>query len=156
MDMRYFMREELKQDEVVEIPGLETFKGEDGKPIPFQVKVLGIDEVNKIRKAYSKKRIILDDKGKRMFDKLGRPMLSDDTDLEAATRRLVVEALVYPNLKDPELMQFYGVGDVMEMPFKLFKNPKDWSYVSNAVAEVLGIDGSDDISDEQLIKEAKN
>ena len=156
MDMKYFMREELKNDEIVEIPGLDLFKDKEGNIIPFQVKVLGTDEVNKIRKAFSKKRIVMDDKGKRLFDKLGRPVLSDDTDTEAATRRLVIDALVYPDLKDPELMKFYGTNDVMEMPFKLFKNPKDWSYVSNAIAEVLGINSDETVSDDELINEAKN
>jgi len=156
MDMKYFMREELKNDEIVEIPGIELFKDKEGKVIPFQVKVLGTDEVNKIRKAFSKKRIVMDDKGKRLFDKFGRPVLSDETDTEAATRRLVIDALVYPDLKDPELMKFFGVNDVMEMPFKLFKNPRDWSYVSNAVAEVLGINSDETVSDDELISEAKN
>ncbi|TCX51926.1 MULTISPECIES: hypothetical protein [unclassified Dehalobacter] len=156
MDMKYFMRAELKQDEIVEIPGIEIFKDEKGKLIPFKVKVLGTEEVNDIRKAFSKKRIVMDEKGKRLFDKLGRPVLSDETDTEAATRRLVVEALIYPDLKDPELMKFYEAKDVMEMPFKLFKNPKHWAYVSNAVAEVLGINSDEAVSDDELINEAKN
>lgn len=155
MNMKYFMREELKNDEVVEVPGIDTFRDENGDNIPFKIKVLGIEEVNKIRKNYTSRRMAVDDKGKRLFDKAGRPIFTEDVDSEAATRRIIVEALEYPNLKDPELMKFFGVNDVMEMPFKLFKNSKDYSYISTVVVDVLGL-GEQEVSDDELINEAKN
>lgn len=155
MDMKYFMREELKSDEIVEVPGIEMFKDDKGEKVPFKVKVIGIDEINKIRKNCTARRIAVDDKGKRLFDKAGRPVFTEDVDNEAATRRLIVEALVYPNLKDPDLMKYYGVNDVMEMPFKLFKNSKDYTYISDTVVEVLGL-GQQEMSDDELVNEAKN
>lgn len=155
MNMKYFMREELKNDEVVEVPGLETFKDENGEVVPFKIKVIGIEEVNKIRKNYTSRRIAVDDKGKRILDKAKNPIFTEDVDSEAATRRIVVEALEYPNLKDPELMKFFGVNDVMEMPFKLFRKSSDYAYVSSTVVEVLGL-GEQEMSDDELIDEAKN
>lgn len=155
MNMKYFMREELKNDEVVEVPGIDTFKDENGENIPFKIKVLGIEDVNKIRKNYTSRRIAVDDKGKRVLDKSRNPIFTEDVDNEAATARIIVEALECPNLKDPELMKFYGVNDVMEMPYKLFKNAKDYTYVSTTVVEVLGL-GEQEVSDDELVNEAKN
>lgn len=155
VSMKFFMREELKKDEILEVPGLDTFCNEKGKPIPLQIKVLGVDEINKIRKNYTKTKIVLDDKGKRVFDKSGKPMMATECDNVAATNRMIVESLLVPNLKDPEMMEFYDCKDVVEMPMKVFKKPKDYAYVSEQVSNANG-SGDDEMSDDELIEEAKN
>ncbi|WP_206458707.1 phage tail assembly chaperone [Anaerovorax sp. IOR16] len=156
-DLKYFMREELKTDEIVEVPGLATFKDDKGAPIPFQIKVIGIERINELRKAYSKNRIVIDEKGKRLFDKAGKPVLERDVDSVMATNRLIVEALVFPDLKNQELMEFYGCHDIDQMPFKVFKKNTDYQYVSEKVTEVLGLSSQEDEpSDDELVAEAKN
>ncbi len=155
ISMKYFMREELKKDEVLEVPGVNTFCDDKGNPIPLQIRVLGVDEINKIRKNYTKTKIVLDDKGKRIFDKSGKPMMATECDSVAATNRMIVESLIVPNLKDPELMKFYDCNDVMEMPMKVFKKPKDYAYVSEQVSKANGAD-DEEMSDDELIEAAKN
>lgn len=155
VSMKFFMREEFRKEEILEIPGLETFCDEEGKPIPLQIKVLGVEEINKIRKNYTTTKIVIDDKGKRVFDKGGKPLMATECDNISATNRMMVESLLVPNLKDPELMEFYGCKDVVEMPMKVFKRPKDYTYVSRQITIANGID-DDLMSDDELVEEAKN
>lgn len=155
--LQYFMREELKKDEVVEVPGMETFKDENGTIIPFQIKILGVDRINDLRKIYSKNRIVIDEKGKKLYDKNGKPMFEKEVDSVMATNRLIVEALVFPNLKDKELMEFYNCHDVDQMPFKVFKKSSDYQYISEQVTEALGLTSQEDEpTDDELVNEAKN
>lgn len=156
LSMKYFMRQELLTDEIVEVPGVETFPGEDGNPLPLKIKILGMEEINKIRKAYTKNRIVLDQNGKRVFDKSGKPLLESEVDNITATNRMIVDALVFPDLRDPDLMAFYKCNDVVDMPFKVFKRNRDYQYVSGQVTEALGIKADDEITDDELVDEAKN
>jgi len=157
-DLKFFMREDLLQDQVVEVPGIDTFKDpETGEAIPLKIRALGTEEINDIRKAYTKNRIVIDEKGKRVFDRGGKPVLESETDNVRATNRMIVDALVFPNLHDPDLMKFYKCVDVVDMPFKVFKKPKDYNYVSNAVTKLAGVDNSEDeVAGDELVDEAKN
>jgi hypothetical protein len=148
------MKEELKQDEYVEIPGTETFKDEEGNPVPFKLKKLGTEEMNSIRKAYTVRKIGKDDKGKQIFDKGGSPVFFTEIDDAKITNRLIVESFIFPNLKDKDLMDFYGCVDVVDMPLKIFKRPKDYKYISNQV--MLINDLLEEKTDEELVEEAKN
>lgn len=152
--LKYFMKEELKKDEVVEIPGTETFTDDNGKPVPFLLRKIGIEEMNKIRQNYTVKKQARNEKGKAIFDKLGNPVFITEVDDSKVTNRLIVESLVQPNLKDQDLMKFYGCVDVTEMPYKIFKKPSDYKYISNQV--LLVNDLIEDKSDEELVEEAKN
>lgn len=154
LSMQYFMKEELKKDEIVEIPGIDTFKDNDGNIIPFKVKILGTEEIAKIRKMYTTNKLLIDDKGRKVFDKNGKPIYETEVDNLKANQRLLVESLVYPNLKDDELMKYYGCVDALDMPYKVFKKMDDYKKVTSSVIEALGL--NNDLDDEELIEEAKN
>ena len=78
-----------------------------------------------------------------------------DRDNGRAARHIMAEALVYPNLKDEKLMQFFNCNDITLMPYKVFPDNKEFEYVSNKVMEVLNIIEPED-DKEELVKEAKN
>lgn len=149
--LSFFMKEELKNDEIIEIPGVDTFKDENGKIIPFKIRYLSTKEIADIRKYYTNKKIAMDKKGKPIIVN-GEIVYQTDSDWESATDRLIVESFVYPNLKDPDLMQFYDCVDVCDMPRKIFKKPADYSYVSEKVMEIIGIIDS---TDDEIIDEVK-
>lgn len=152
--LKYFMKEELKKDEIVEVPGTETFADDNGKPVPFLIKKIGVEEMNRIRQNYTVKKQARNEKGKPILDKFGNLVFITEVDDSKVTNRLIVESLVQPNLKDPELMKFYECVDVMEMPYKIFKKPSDYKYISNQV--LLVNDLIEDKSDEELVEEVKN
>ena len=60
-NLKYFMRS--LEPEVVTAPGLDSFRGEDGKPIPFEVRVLSQERINQINEAYRKRSMATDKKG---------------------------------------------------------------------------------------------
>ena len=78
-----------------------------------------------------------------------------EKDSVKATRHIIVEALVYPDLKEPELMKFYDCVDITEMPLKVFPNNDEYDYVSKKVLEILRMVEADE-SSEREVEDAKN
>ncbi|WP_195985380.1 hypothetical protein [Clostridium sp. D33t1_170424_F3] len=151
-NLKFFMLEELKKDEIVEVPGTDTFKSEDGKPIPFKIRVLETEEINRIRNAYRTRKMAVDKKSKPIIAN-GEVVFTTDYDAEGANDKIMSEAFVFPDMHDKDLMAFYGCYDAAEMPRKLFRKPADYTYASRMVAQVLGLIDKDD---DELIDDAKN
>ena len=150
--LKFFMLEELKRDEIVEVPGIETFKDEAGKMIPLQIKILSTEEINRIRNAYRTRKMAVDKKGKPIIAN-GEVVFTTDYDTEAANDKIMAEAFVFPDMHDKDLMAFYECYDATEMPRKIFRKPADYTYASKMVAQVLGLVDKDD---NDLVDEAKN
>lgn len=159
-DLKYFMREQ--KEEVITVPGPESFKDENGKVIDFEVKVLNGATVNKINDAYRKRSIATDKKGNPLIYN-GEVVWKTEKDSARATRHIIAEALVYPNLKDEKLMEYYGCHDITEMPDKVFPKSDEFAHVSRIVFAALGIgtfpgegeDGDENGVDSE-IEDAKN
>ena len=60
-----------------------------------------------------------DDKGKPVFNR-GQAVFDTTTDSNKALRRIIVEALVYPDLHNKELMDYFDCYEFAEMPLKVF------------------------------------
>ena len=60
---------------------------------------------------------------------------------QRATRHIIVEALQYPKLNDPELMKYYNCVDVTMMPEKVFSRADEFAHVTRVVMALLGIGG---------------
>lgn len=152
-----FMRNEFKSDNIVEIPGFERFKDEKGKAIPFKVKVLSFKEIEKIRSYHRTERTAIDKKTRKPLVDNGRIVKEFITDNNAATNNIIVEALVYPNLKDKELMKFYEIEDVLEMPYAVFYQNEYYELLKQILAVLHITEPDDDDNDESDgIEEAKN
>lgn len=150
-NLKYFMRS--KEDEIVTAPGPESFKDEKGNVIQFEIKVLTQEEINKINEAYRTRGIATDRKGNPLVS--GREVVwKTDWDSGKASRHLIVEALRYPNLKDKELMDYYGCVDVTDMPLKVFAKSDEYQHVSRIVMQALGLTGP--ASDDEDLEAAKN
>ena len=149
-NLKYFMRN--LEPEVVTAPGLDRFCGEDGKPIPFEIKVLSQEEINKINEAYRRRSMATDKKGNPLVS-MGEVIWKVEKDSARASRHLIVEALVYPNLKDPELMEYYNCVDVTEMPLKVFSRADEYQYVSKIVMQALGL--ASEVDDGEELEAAK-
>jgi len=84
-----------------------------------------------------------------------------EKDSARATRHIIAEALVYPNLKDEKLMEYYGCHDITEMPTKVFPKSDEFAHVSRLVFAALGIGSfpgadEDEGNADSEIDEAKN
>lgn len=150
-DLKYFMRS--TEAEVVTAPGPESFKDEDGNVIQFEIKVLTQAEINQINDNYRKRSMATDKKGNPLIA-MGEVVWKTEKDGAKASRHMIVEALQYPNLKDPELMKHYNCIDVTEMPLLVFSKADEYQHVSRIVMQALGLASS--VNDDEDMKDAKN
>ena len=155
-DLKYFMRESAKREEIVTAPGPESILGEDGKPVTLEIKVLNSEAIQKINDNYVKRSIAVDKKGNPYISG-GEVAFRTERDNARASRHMLVEALVYPDLKDKELMAYYDCDDITDMPLRVFPKMDEYAYVNRVVMAALGlISEPEDESGNSLIEEAKN
>lgn len=153
-NLKYFMRDESKQEQVFQVPAPARFVDEKGEVVQMEVKKLHNDVIAKINDMY-KSRIPMKDKKGNYIVQNGEVVFRSEKDSVKATRHIIAEALAYPDLKDPELMKYYDCVDITDMPLKVFPSNDEYSYVSRKVMEILGLmDASD--NDEKEVEDAKN
>ncbi|MCI8628447.1 MAG: tyrosine-type recombinase/integrase [Firmicutes bacterium] len=118
-DLKYFMRN--TQTEIVTAPGPSSFKDENGKVIQFEIKVLSQEQINKINDAYRRKSMATDKKGNPLIA-MGEVVWKTEKDNEKSVRHMIVKALQYPDLKNKELMDYYGCVDITTKQGKIYKH----------------------------------
>lgn len=150
-DLKYFMRP--IEPEVVTVPGPDTIKDEDGNVLPLEIKVLPQETITKINDMYRIKSMATDKKGNPLIAN-GEIVWKVEKDPGKASRHLIVEALQFPNLRDPDLMKHYNCVDITEMPLKVFPKADEYQHVSRMVMKVLGLSSEIDDSEDQ--EAAKN
>lgn len=156
ISMKAFMKEELKERGTMEFEGIERFKDESGKPIPFIIKQLSKAEQKEIRNRYKSKEVFRDKKnnGRPFISANGRVAILEDYDSESAGLDIMVEAFVQPKLDDPALMEYYGIADRLEMPQTIFSTKEDYQYAENCLMEALGL--ATQKKDDAIVDELKN
>lgn len=150
-DLKYFMRS--TEPEVVTAPGPASFKDENGNVVQFEIKVLTQKEINEINDNYRKRSMATDKKGNPLIA-MGEVVWKTEKDSSRASRHMIVEALQYPDLKDPELMKYYDCVDVTEMPLLVFPKSDEYQHVSKIVMQALGLAST--VNDDEDMKDAKN
>lgn len=150
-NLKYFMRD--TQDEIVTVPGPETFRDEEGNVLDLEIRVMSQTEIQKINRNYRKRSIATDKKGNPLAYG-GEVLWKTEKDSDKATRHLIVEALQFPDLKDKELMAFYNCVDVTEMPLLVFSRADEYTHVTRAVLTALGMIDAE--PDSEVVEEAKN
>lgn len=150
-DLKYFMRS--MEPEIVTVPGPDSFKDENGEVIQFEIKKLTQEEISRINDAYRKHGIATDKKGNPLVAN-GEVIWKTERNGAKATRHIVVEALQYPNLKDTDLMKYYGCVDITEMPLKVFSRADEYQFVTRIVMQALGL--AEAPTEEEELSDAKN
>ena len=150
-NLKYFMRS--LEPEIVTAPGLDSIRDEEGNVIPLEIKVLTQEEINRINDNYRKRSMATDKKGNPWIA-MGEVVWKIEKDNARASRHIIVEALVFPNLKDPELMKYYGCVDVTDMPLKVFPRSDEYQHVSQMVMQALGLASA--VNDDEELEAAKN
>ena len=149
--LKYFMRN--AEPEIVTVPGPESFKDEEGNVLSLEIRVLTQTEMDKINEGYRKRAIALDKRNNPLVAN-GEVVWKTTRDNARASRHMIVEALQYPNLKAPELMEHYHCVDATDMPRLVFSKPGEYQYVSRVVMQALGL--MDSADDEKELEDAKN
>lgn len=152
-NLSYFMRE--TKEEIVTVPAPASFKDEKGNPISLEVKVISNERIRKINESYRKRSVALDKSGKPYIAN-GEVVFQTENDTPRAFRHIIAEALVFPDMCDKELMEYYNCYDKTEMPLKVFSKPGEYDHVFRMVMTALGILSSEENQEEDLVEEAKN
>lgn len=152
-NLSYFMKE--SKEEIVTVPAPETFKDENGNPVEMEIKLLSHEQIRNIEEKYRRRAVYIDKKG-NPFISNGEVAMKYDYDANKALRHIMTEALVYPDLKSKEMMDFYKCHDITEMPFKVFTKPSDYDYVFRTVMTTLGIMYGNKDEEENPVEQAKN
>lgn len=153
-NLKYFMRS--TEPEIVTAPGPASFKDEDGNVLMFEIKVLSQETITKINNNYRKRTMATDKKGNPLVLN-GEVVWKTERDANRASCHMIVEALQYPDLKDPDLMAHYGCVDITDMPMKVFSRSDEFAHVSKIVMAALGLGpGTDADNDEKNLDDAKN
>ncbi len=153
-DLKFFMREQ--KEETVITPAPEGFVDDEGNPLELEIKVLSNARVQEIFAAYRKRSIATDKKGTPLISQHNNEVVfKTERDSARAVRHIIAEALVHPDLKSKEMMDFYKCNDITEMPNKVFPKADEFSHVNRMVMNALGI-GEAAAPDDEVIADAKN
>jgi hypothetical protein len=148
--LKAFMRPDTQ--EIVKVPAPESFPGED-----LEIRVLSQAEISRLHKMYTQKSISLD-KNRNPHVHQGEAVWRVERDSVKAGNHMLVEALVWPDLKDKEMMEHYGCIDVTDMPSLVFNKPGEYAYVNRMVLIALGLAEAtaEERNVDKLVDEAKN
>lgn len=119
----------------------ERFKGEDGTPIPFVIRVIDQETNEKLYKQASKKT-----------KSNGRVLREIDEDKYG--KLLVMACVVEPNLKDAELCAYYKTVDPLDVPGRML-TMGEYGKLVREIRNFNELSISDD-EIEELEEEAKN
>jgi hypothetical protein len=156
-NLKVFMRESARTEEIITVPGPPTLLDDKGKVVELEIKVLKNERIRQINDNYRKTSIATDGKGNPYIAN-GEVVLRVEKDNAKASRHIIAEALVHPDLSDKELMEFFNCHSLVDMPSKVFSKADEFAFVSRAVMVALGIVSAPDNveSQESLLEEAKN
>ena len=155
-DLKYFMREH--KEEIVTVDGPSTIRDENGDVVKFEIKVLDQATITKINDNYRKRSVATDKKGNPLIYN-GEVVWKTEKDTARATRHIIAEALVFPNLKDEALMEYYKCHDITEMPLLVFPTAEEYDHVIRVVFAALGIGDFEAEGEEKAesdVEDAKN
>ena len=150
-DLKYFMRP--VEPEVVTVPGPDTIRDDEGHVLSLEIRVLSQETVNRINDMYREKSMATDKRGNPLIFN-GEVVWKVTKDPARASRHLIVEALQFPDLRDPDLMKHFNCVDITEMPLKVFPKAAEYQHVSRMVMKALGLSG--EIDDDEELNDAKN
>lgn len=126
--------EETKKVEVS-----KRFVGEDGKPVPFEIKTIPQGENSQLIKKYTRRKLV-NGSTTEIFDTTGY------------TNALIVECTVQPDFQDSRMCEAYGVLDPMLVPGKMLLSG-EYSALVGEIMKLNGFDADSLLKDEE---EAKN
>ena len=117
----------------------KRFIGEDGKPVPFEIKTIPQGENSQLIKKFTRRKLV-NGTTTEIFDTTGY------------TNALIVECTVQPDFQDSRMCEAYGVLDPMMVPGKMLLSG-EYSALVGEIMKLNGFDADSLLRDEE---EAKN
>ena len=139
-DIKAFLQPPVT-DETQEVIISKRFKGEDGKPVPFVIRVIDQATNNRLLKRATKK---------------GKTRKQSDQELDRTLYgKLLLEAcVVSPNFKDADLCAYYKTNDPLDVPERMLSSG-EYNRLIRAINRLNGFTDTDEEYEEDE-EEAKN
>ncbi len=141
MRLQAFMKQNAKQVDNEKVLVSERFLDEDGKVIPFEIRTISNEEDEAIRKKCTKTVPVLGKKGR--YEK--------ELDYSLYAEYQASTCVVFPDLKDVELQNSYGVMGESKL-LKAMLTLGEYTHLLKEVARINGFDKEMD----DLVDEVKN
>ena len=141
-NLSLFMKKNKKVRENTFYAATESLQDENGKPLEWEIKPLTTEETEQIRLECTKNVPLPGKRGKN----------ESTTEMNLYSAKLMVSAIVFPDLYNAELQDSYGVKTPEDLLKKMLDNPSEYYDLLGYISEMAGFDR--DIEDE--IEEAKN
>lgn len=136
-DIKAFLQPPV-MDETQEVIVSKRFKGPDGKPVPFVIRVIDQETNDRLIRQASKR-----------VKENGRSY--QDLDGDRYRKLLIAACVVEPNFKDAEVCAYYKTVDPLDVPGRMLSSG-EYKRLVQAINELNGF--ADD--EEALEEEAKN
>lgn len=136
-DIKAFLQPPV-MDETQEIIVSKRFKGPDGNPVPFVIRVIDQETNNRLIRQASKR-----------VKENGRSY--QDLDSERYGKLLISACVVEPNFKDAELCAYYKTVDPLDVPGRMLSSG-EYKRLIQAINELNGFVDDEEAAEE----EAKN
>ncbi len=117
----------------------KRFVGEDGKPVPFEIKTIPQGDNSQLIKKHTRRKLV-------------NGSTTEIFDTTAYTNALIVECTVQPDFRDSRMCEAYGVLDPMMVPGKMLLSG-EYSALVGEIMKLNGFDADSLLKDEE---EAKN
>lgn len=115
--------------ETVEIVISDRFLDENGKPVPFKLRSLSQNEMQRLQK-------------KSYTDQMVNGKKSKVLDEFLYLDNCLVESVIYPNFKAHELCERYGTEDPVTLP-RLMLLKREYEKLARAMMKLNGVDDDD-------------
>jgi len=141
-DKTLFFRSNKVRRENVFFPATESLKGEDGKPLMWELRPVSTKEDDQIRAECTREVPVPGRAGvtRTKFDTLAYPV------------KLAVHAVVAPDLHDPELQGSYGVMGAEDLLLEMIDAPGEFLNLTLYIQEMSGLN----VTPRERVEEAKN
>lgn len=149
--IKAFMKK--NEEEVVKVLAPASFVDEKGNRIVMEIKRLSAKHIDDIYDKFNYDVPAKDEEG-NIIIRNNTVVMKHISDSKKMYNRLIVDALVFPDLHNEELMNFYKCADVMDMPDKIFSRSSDYKEVRDNVLQLAGTVKGDKA--DCILEEAKN
>ena len=109
-DFSFFMKSNKKKKENERFAATKSIVDADGNPVEWEFKHLTSKEVNEIREQYT-------------TSKISNGQYTTEINTNRFINALVAESAVYPDLRNAELQDSYGVHTPEELVYELVDDP---------------------------------
>ena len=142
--MKYFMKGNAKAIEEIKPTSVivsKRFVDEDGNIIPFRIKPISSKRIEQIQEDCT-----------TPIKRKGRLTGEEKIDYNRFGARIGIESTVYPNFRDADLLQDYGLVDPVDLAKEILSVGGEYAEWISQVQRINGFD--EDF--EELVKSAKN